>query len=128
MNYILDTHTFLWAISDPKKLPSNVIGILENPEDEIFVSMVNVWEICIKYSIGKLKLLKEPEIFLSDEIHNANFKILEIKMNHIFKISNLEEIHRDPFDRLLVAQSKAEKFPLITNDPLIRKYKVQTIW
>lgn len=90
--------------------------------------MVNVWEICIKYSIGKLKLLKKPEEFLSEEIYNANFKILEIKMNHIFKISNLEEIHRDPFDRLLIAQSKTEKFPLITNDPLIRKYEVQTIW
>lgn len=128
MKYILDTHTFLWAISEPDKLSEKIVDILENSENEIYTSIVNVWEICIKYSIGKLELKKEPEKFLINEIIDANFKILEIKISHIFKMTHLPEIHKDPFDRLLIAQSLDENIPLLTNDPIIKKYKSKIIW
>ena len=128
MKYLLDTHTFLWAIGEPDKLSKKVFEILENTDNEIFTSVVNTWEICIKYSIGKLDLKKDPEKFILEEIQEANFQILNIKLNHLFPLTRFPDFHKDPFDRLLIAQSQTEGMPILSNDPLIKKYKVKVIW
>ncbi len=128
MKYLLDTHTFLWAIGETEKLSKKVLEIIENTDNEIFTSVVNTWEICIKYSIGKLDLKKDPEKFILDEIREANFQILDIKLSHLFPLTRLPNFHKDPFDRILIAQSQTENIPILSNDPLIKKYKVKAIW
>lgn len=128
MKYLLDTHTFLWAIGEPENLSKKVLEIIENTDNEIFTSVVNTWEICIKYSIGKLNLKKDPEKFILDEINEAGFQILDIKLNHLFPLTRLPDFHKDPFDRLLIAQSQIEGLPILSNDPLIKKYKTKVIW
>ena len=128
MKFLLDTHCFLWAISDSSLLSKKVVYYLENQDNELFLSSASVWEIFIKFSIGKLKLLKDPEKLILDEMQFGNYKSLEIKMNHIFPMIKLPNIHKDPFDRILICQAITEGLTIITNDPIIKKYKVKTAW
>ncbi len=128
MKYLLDTHTLLWAIAEPEKLSKKVLRIVENLDNEIFASVANIWEICIKYSIGKLEFKKDPKEFIRNEILEADFQILDIKLNHIFPLTGLPYHHKDPFDRLLISQAQTENTPILSKDPLLKKYKVEVIW
>lgn len=128
MRFLLDTHCFLWAISNSNLLSKKAVKLIENQENEIFLSSASVWEIFIKYSIGKLYLKKDPEKLILEEMQIGNYKSLEVKMNHIFPINKLPKIHKDPFDRILISQAISEDLIIITNDPLIKKYKVKTAW
>ena len=128
MKFLLDTHCFLWAISNSSLLPKKVINYLENQENEIFLSSASVWEIFIKFKLGKLDLKKDPENLILEEMQIGNYKSLEIKMNHIFPMSKLSQYHKDPFDRILICQAISEGLTILTNDPLIKKYKVKTVW
>jgi len=128
MKFLLDTHCFLWAISNSSLLSKKVINYLENQENEIFLSSASVWEIFIKFKLGKLDLKKDPENLILEEMQLGSYKSLEIKMNHIFPMSKLPQLHKDPFDRILICQAISEGLAILTNDPLIKKYKVKTIW
>ncbi len=122
--YLIDTHILLWWLSDDKKLTKKIKAILSNPDNEIIVSAVTLWEIAIKKSLNKLKT---PD-FLKEVLHENSFKILPMTGDHALYVEHLPHIHSDPFDRLLIAQSIVEKVPLITKDPMIHKYKVSCIY
>ena len=128
MRLLLDTHTFLWWIIDDTQLSSTARHIISDPQNELFLSAVSGWEIAIKAQLGKLKVPVELEDFIVKHmLHNA-FNGLPIQMGHTLHVYNLPPLHRDPFDRLLVAQSQIEDFPILTADPQISQYEVQVIW
>jgi PIN domain nuclease of toxin-antitoxin system len=116
MNYLLDTHVFLWWIFDDPKLDRQSRAIISNPKHIIWVSSASAWEISTKYRIGKLpeaKTVLENYTALLDE---AGFCSLSITEAHALRAGNLPIPHRDPFDRMLMAQSELEQFPILTHD------------
>lgn len=128
MKYLLDTHTYLWILFEPANLSKKVLRIVENPENALYLSVASIWEIIIKFKIGKLNLRHSPAKIISESLVAIDCKILEITMAHTFGLLNLPDLHKDPFDRILVCQSNHEKLPIITKDSLITQYKVNAIW
>lgn len=127
MNLLLDTHSLIWFLNGEEKLSEKVRIAIENPDNLTFVSIASVWEIAIKMSLGKFQFNKGFEYFLS-LIEENGFEILPITFEHAIAVSTLDFIHRDPFDRLLIAQSNTESMPLATKDENIKRYSVQTFW
>jgi len=112
--YLLDTHYLIWIMKNPHNIKNEVIKIIENKDNIIFVCQVSLWEIAIKQKIGKIELLDSLENFKKDIIKN-DFVWLNIKDAHIFETLNLQlfEAHRDPFDRMIIAQAKTENLIII---------------
>ena len=131
MRYLLDTHVFLWALAKPENLSTTANALIENPENILFLSSASIWEISIKQTIGKLKILDKSldlKTFVEKAIEDLNLLKLSIQFEHIYTLHNIPYHHKDPFDRILIAQSVAENLILITDDKIIKKYKVRTIW
>ena len=127
MRYLLDTHAILWFLAKDNSLSSNAKEIIEQNKS-VYVSIASLWEISIKFSIKKLDiLLPDMSIFIDQYIKNS-FTILPITPQHIEEVSTLPFIHRDPFDRMLVAQAKVEDMTLITHDQYIPQYPIKTVW
>ena len=127
MKALLDTHTFLWAIADDKRLSRRAQKIFTGPND-LWLSVASVWEILIKVKTGKLPLPQPSGAYLVRKAAENRIEVLPIKLDHILRIESLEEHHRDPFDRVLIAQSIEEKLPLVTSDPHFERYPVELIW
>ncbi len=128
MKALLDTHVFLWWITDDPQLPSHVRGIIANGNNELFFSAASCWEIAIKAELGRIKLPHKPDVFISEQLIANAVQGLPIQLSHALHVFNLPSHHRDPFDRIIVAQSQLEKLPVITSDKLIAKYRVEIIW
>jgi PIN domain nuclease of toxin-antitoxin system len=128
MKVLLDTHAFLWWVTDALELSNTVRGIIADPENTILFSVASAWEIVIKFRTGKLTLPEEPEIYIPSRLAANQFQSLPIQMNHVLQVANLPEYHKDPFDRILIAQSQIEKIPILTRDNLIIQYQIITIW
>lgn len=129
MKYLLDTATFLWAAADLQdQLSPTALAILADSENELCLSAVSTWEIAIKYSTGKLKILENPDQLIPDLILKMNLQILSINYQHTLTVIHLPWHHRDPFDRLLVCQANVEDLPILTPDAIFKKYKVKTVW
>jgi PIN domain nuclease of toxin-antitoxin system len=128
MNALLDTHVFLWWINDNPRLPVYIRSIIADSKNELFFSAACCWEIAIKYRLGRIKLPQKPDIFIIDQLAKNAVRSLPIHASHALYECNLPNLHRDPFDRIIVSQSKIEKMPVITGDPLIKQYKVSVIW
>lgn len=127
MKLLLDTHVFLWIIDDGP-LSSRGRQSFMDEENEIYVSAASYWEISIKVSNGRLKLVENwMEVFDREVVANG-IRWLPIKKEHCGRIVELPMIHRDPFDRLLIAQSRFEEMTLLTADDTIQKYDVPTVW
>ncbi|MDI6762884.1 MAG: type II toxin-antitoxin system VapC family toxin [Thermodesulfobacteriota bacterium] len=124
----MDTHTFLWWITDDPKLSLRVRGIISDGENVIFISAVTGWEIAIKAQIGRLKLPDKPQRFILEQLKINGMKSLPIEMRHALHISTLPIHHQDPFDRMLIAQAQMEELPVLSADPEIGKYEVTIIW
>ena len=125
MKYLLDTHTLLWYLNDDENLSEKAHKIIDT--EDCFYCKVALWEIAIKQSLGKLKYKKSiPEIVAM--CRQENFLSIPINENHIECIKTLDFIHRDPFDRLLIAIAQAENMTIITRDTIIQKYPVSTVW
>jgi len=122
--YLLDTHTLLWAAGQPEQLSLKVREILMNPDNRIYVSMATIWELSIKKTIGKLSI---PESFFT-YIFETGYTRLDISEPHLQAYRTLPLLHRDPFDRLLVAQAKSDQLALLSRDDQIRRYDVKTCW
>lgn len=128
MKYLLDTHVFLWMISNEKQLSTTASGIILNPNSELYFSMASYWEICIKISIEKLSLKRSwPQIFEREMNHNG-IQWLSVKAEHARGVIKLPWHHKDPFDRLIVSQCHSEKLTCITADEHIRKYNIKCMW
>ncbi|GAB4203068.1 MAG: type II toxin-antitoxin system VapC family toxin [Roseiflexaceae bacterium] len=128
MKLLLDTHTFIWWDSDPQQLSPRVISLCSDTGNDLFVSAASLWEMQIKQNIGKLNL----RISLSDMVHRQqitnNLFVLAIHQDHIFGLENLPNIHKDPFDRILIAQANTEGMLLLSADTIFSSYPVQVIW
>jgi PIN domain nuclease of toxin-antitoxin system len=128
MNLLLDTHAYLWFIGGSEKLAAQVRRAIESPSNRVFVSSISLWEITIKFGLGKLSLLAGLEPVLNEHIRNNGFDILNIESPHLLELSNLPMHHRDPFDRLLVAQCIAERMTLCSADSVFGAYDVELMW
>lgn len=128
MNYLLDTHAFIWLDGPFNKLSPAVQNAITDPNNTIYLSLVSLWEMQIKFQAGKLKLRSPLIDILSDQQKNNQIQLLPITLTHILELNNLPDNHRDPFDRLLIAQAKAEGISLITDDPQIAKYPITVFW
>lgn len=118
MKYLLDTHILIWWAEDNKKLKSQHKEIIADPENMIFVSVVSVWEVIIKTKLKKIRLKTSVDKI----IERYDFNVIDIKMEHILALNKLKDYHKDPFDRLLIVQSKVEDLTLLTDDKLINQY------
>ena len=124
---LLDTHTLLWYFQNNKQLNSTVIDLLENLENELYVSIVSLWEIAIKINIGKLQLDCTFQEFLST-IEQYNIEILPITLTDLESYLNLPLHHRDPFDRILVTQTVNNDLILLSRDSAFDNYFIQILW
>ncbi len=124
MRLLLDTNAFLWWRGDATQLPERVAHEVRNPENDIVVSIATLWEIAIKRSLGKLQFLEDFAEVMADE----DFTLLPIGYTHLLALESLPLHHRDPFDRLLIAQSIAERIPIATSDRNFAAYAVETFW
>ena len=128
MRVLLDTHTFLWFALDDSALSDAARRHISEPRIEKLVSAVSLWEIAIKLSLGKLKLDMPFTELVSDGIDGSGFTILPILPTHASTLIQLPHLHRDPFDRMLVAQAIAESCPLLGCDPQLQAYGIEQIW
>ena len=127
MDVLLDTHAILWFFENDRRLSQNGIDAIYNLDNMIYVSTASVWEVAIKLSTGKLKFDGSIENFI-ENIYKNEFELLDISPGHAKVVVNLPFIHRDPFDRMLVAQAMVEDMHIMTVDENIYKYKVNVIW
>lgn len=129
MNYLLDTSTFLWYLSAQTELSPQAEAVIGDSDNNVYLSLVSIWELAIKIRIGKLAL---SSVSLSEWIDSQlaanSFRLLEIKIAHLYEFAALPLAHRDPFDGLLIAQSLVEGIPIITNDAAFDDYHIQRIW
>ena len=128
MNCLLDTHTFLWAITGDSRLSKRAREEFESPSNKLYLSVVSLWEIAIKVALGKLPLPSDTEAFLKKHLAMNSIEVLPVLAAHAFRILTLDAHHRDPFDRMLVAQSMVEGWPVVTGDEAIRRYGIEIIW
>lgn len=128
MRVLVDTHVFLWWVEGDRALPAKARAALANQENECLISPVSAWELAIKAALGKLKLALPVERYVVEHIAANGFRALDIRMAHIGRLETLGPHHGDPFDRLLIAQALVEKLPVVTADPVFRKYGVKRIW
>ena len=127
MKLLLDTHTFLWFIDDNPRLSARAKGLLESDAD-LLLSVASLWEISIKVSIGKLTLAQPYDIFIPQQLTNNAVEILPISSEHLGVVSTLPFHHRDPFDRLIIAQAMIEQLPIVSIDAAFDAYSVKRLW
>jgi PIN domain nuclease of toxin-antitoxin system len=127
MKLLLDTHTFLWFIEDNLSLSIKAKNLLESDRD-LFISIASLWEISIKISLGKLTLTEPLKVFIVDQLKKNDIEILPIEIEHLVLVSALPFHHRDPFDRLLIAQSVIEEMPIVSIDSQFDLYSVKRLW
>lgn len=122
-NYLLDTSALIWWLVEDKRLSSRIYDVLGDPYNLVMISSISIWEIVIKQKTGKVKFLEDINSFLE----NCPFSLLNLNLEHILQVQELPLLHRDPFDRMLVAQARVEKCVLITSDTQIKQYDVKTL-
>ncbi len=127
MRFLLDTHIFLWFIAGSERLRDPARSLLIDPENEALLSVASLWEIAIKINLGKLTLERPFEELIPEQLSVADIDRLPIRMEHLTALLKLPLHHRDPFDRLIIAQALAEGVPVLSSDPEFRKYPVQVI-
>ncbi|MDX1908281.1 MAG: type II toxin-antitoxin system VapC family toxin [Bacteroidia bacterium] len=131
MRLLLDTHTFLWYYSGAPELSDHAKSCLDDPQNEFWVSIVSLWEIAIKNSIGKLDLDTSFDTFCKDVVEKG-FTFLPVDMAHIMKLAQLPFHHRDPFDRIIITQAIAENMDFVTIDAMVESYLedevIKKIW
>ena len=122
MNLLLDTHALLWFMAGSEQITSLARHQIEAPSNQVFVSIVTLWEIAIKTSLGKLTLAQPIDILLPHQLDLNGFHILSIEPEHTFQVARLPFHHRDPFDRLLIAQAMVDHMEIVSRDSLFDAY------
>ncbi|HSZ59182.1 MAG TPA: type II toxin-antitoxin system VapC family toxin [Tepidisphaeraceae bacterium] len=128
MRVLLDTHTLIWAVSDPTRLGSAAVAALNEPTNELLTSAGTIWEIAIKVGLNKLTLSLPFRQWVNQAITDLSLSVLPITVNYADVQVGLPFHHRDPFDRLLVAQAIMENVPVVTADSMFDAYGVKRIW
>lgn len=127
MKLLLDTRAFLWFVTGDTRLSRAARRALESADNELILSAASVWEMAIMASLGRLTLPMSVEDSIAEKVESG-FSVLSVDWTHAAAVEVLPPYHRDPFDRLLVAQALAENLALVTNDPAIRSYGVKVVW
>jgi PIN domain nuclease of toxin-antitoxin system len=128
MRVLLDTHAFLWWITEDRRLSARARKVLADGGNGLLLSAASGWEIAIKASLGRITLPIPIDRFLSEQLHRNGIGTLPIEMSHALHVHVLPLLHRDPFDRLLVAQAQLEKLRILTSDRQVAQYDVETLW
>lgn len=127
MDLLLDTHVFLWWVNDADELAPKWRKAIANPDNRCHLSVVSCWEMAIKSSLGKLTLAQPLERFIPEQLQLNDFRLLDLDFRHICKVESLPFHHRDPFDRLLIAQASVEKMTILTADSEFSRYSIKII-
>ena len=128
MNFLLDTHGLIWFLTGDAQLSIRARSLIEDDKNRIFISIASLWEMAIKFSIGKLNIGQSFETLFPAQLESNNIEILEISVDHLKVVCKLPFHHRDPFDRLIIAQALAEKWSVISADAVFDSYAVSRIW
>lgn len=128
MKVLLDTHVFIWMLNETEKLSHKATQILRDPDNELILSVASIWEIQIKETLGKIKFQESIETIFEKLAAQTDLKILPIEANHIFELSKFPLHHKDPFDRILIAQSNYEGAHLMSSDKVFLSYPVKIMW
>jgi len=128
VKFLADTHAFLWFVTDSPRLSLKAKALLESPDSERWLSIASLWEIAIKTSIGKLSLTRPFEQFIPEQLTRNGFQVLGLTVEHTARVATLPLHHRDPFDRMLVAQCLVENLPLLSSDEPLDAYGIQRLW
>ncbi len=128
MKILLDTHVFLWALLEPEQLSAGAVATLQSTENTIFFSAASSWEIAIKWSKGGIILPKPPQDFVIGRLIETGTLMLPISIGETLLVADLPYHHRDPFDRLLIAQAKSQGLRIFSTDPVFKKYDVDVFW
>jgi len=126
MRLLLDTHVFLWLLAEPERLGSQLAS-LQDPANDLMLSAASSWEIAIKVQLGRLDLPDDPRRYVPDRMRAIGADPLPVEHNHALAVTELPPIHRDPFDRLLVAQARDLGLRIVTADAQIARYDVETV-
>ena len=127
MKLLLDTHVFLWLSVEPDRLSDNMKIACENPENRLYLSLVSPWEIQIKQQLGKLQLHAPLAGLIETQVRRNGMILLPVKLEHIYALSELPSVHKDPFDRLLIAQAGIESMHIVSSDKKISRYQINII-
>ena len=128
MRYLLDTHTLLWIANDDPQLGKKVKNIYLDEKNDILLSIASIWEMVIKISLNKLEIPGTLSDFVKEHVRGNKIDIMSIELNHLYQLENLNYFHRDPFDRLIIAQAIAENIPILGKDEAFDDYPIQRIW
>ncbi|BAB75834.1 MULTISPECIES: type II toxin-antitoxin system VapC family toxin [Nostocaceae] len=128
MRLMLDTHTFLWFIEGSLNLSDTAKSLIEDQQNQRFLSIASLWEISIKVSIGKLELDMTFTELVKQQVYGNAIELLEIQPAHLDELAKLPFYHKDPFDRLMISQSLVESIPIVTKDSVFEGYPVQILW
>ena len=128
MRLLLDTHAYLWWATDPTRLSPIALAACQNPSNELLLSIVSIWELMIKQGLGKLRLRHDVRTIVTRDLTQNRLALLHVTPDHLWTLDTLPHHHRDPFDRLLVAQAKVEALTLVSSDADVAKYDVNRLW
>jgi len=128
MKYLLDTHAFLWFVTADNRLSQKAKSIISDRKNDVYFSAASAWELSIKIRLGRLTLEEDLEAFIVNQLAENSFHALSVTIIHSIYTSKLPDIHKDPFDRMIIAQSQVDDMSLISRDKNIKKYKVPVVW
>jgi len=128
VNLLLDTHTFLWMDAAPWDLSADAAAALSDPDNSLVLSVAGVWEAQIKFALGRLPLSRPLRSTLRDHRTRSGLKTTPVRIKDVFALDRLPPLHRDPFDRILIATARARDLTLVTCDPQVARYPVTTLW
>jgi PIN domain nuclease of toxin-antitoxin system len=128
MKFLLDTHTFMWWDSTPSQIPMATLNRLKQPNTEVLLSLASLWEMQVKIQLGKLTLRANLADIVRQQQAKNRISLLAIEFSHILELDQLPYHHRDPFDRLIIAQSRVESAIVVSRDRTFQKYDCQVIW
>jgi PIN domain nuclease of toxin-antitoxin system len=128
MRLLLDTHAFIWADNEPEKLSPGAKAACEDSANELILGVASAWEMQLKIMLGKLTLRKPLRPVIEDWIQQNTIVMLPVHLEHVFHLDTLSSHHKDPFDRLLIAQAMAEGLAIVTHDRTFARYNIPIVW
>lgn len=128
MRVLIDTHAFIWWNTEDERLSDRARRVMEDEASEIFVSVGSIWEVATKVAKGRLEIPGDLETYVDERLAANRWVALSIDRRHVIRAASLPVIHRDPFDRILIAQAQLDDMPIVTTDAAITRYDVETIW
>lgn len=128
MNLLLDTHAFYWWDQEPVKLSRVAHDAISDPVNTVYLSVVSLWEIVIKSELGRLQLQDPLDAVVAAQVAANGFRVLPVELRHVYSLRGLPLHHKDPFDRILIAQSIADGLTIVTKDAVFAQYPVITLW